>query len=139
MHSISQSPDKLNRELSENLPRFRWLDSLLIVILIAGAALTFPTFNAAAPSIVTVYRDNDIIATYPLNEDRTFEVTGRNGPVRISIRANAVSIDHANCPHGICMKTGAVNRPNAQIVCAPNHIIVTTTSNRTDTPDAVAR
>lgn len=139
MSSISQTSPEHNREVPSTLYRFKWGDGILILLVLAATTLTFPAFGTLTPSCTEVFMDNKLIATYPLDQDRTFTVNGRSGPVRITIKNHAVSVEHATCPRGICRKTGSVSKPHTQIVCAPNHILVTITSNRPDTLDAVAR
>jgi hypothetical protein len=139
MPSISQTPLKHNREVPALLHRFKWADCLLILLVLAATALTFPAFKTLTPACAEVFMENHRIATYPLNEDRIITVDGRNGPVRIAIKNRSVSIIDAVCPRGICRKTGSVSKPRGQIVCAPNHILVTITSNLPDTLDAIAR
>ncbi len=121
------------------LRRFVWVDALIITLILTGTALTLPAFHTLTPDSVVIFSENRRIATYPLDKDRTFSVNGMNGPVEIVIKNRSVSITHSNCPHGICMKTGSIGRPHAQIVCAPNHIMATITSSTNDTIDAIAR
>ena len=139
MPSISQTLPKHNRGVPALLHRFKWADCLLILLVITVTALTFPAFNTLTPACAEVFLENHLIATYPLNEDRIITVDGRKGQVRIAIKNRSVSIEHALCPRGICRKTGSISKPHGQIVCAPNHILVTITSNLPDTLDAVAR
>lgn len=139
MNSISQSPGHLNQEMILPVYRFRWCDAVIILMILSASLFSLPTLQALSPDTVSIFRENRLIATYPLNRDDTISVPGARGPVEIVIRNGKVAVSRANCPHGICMKTGAVNAPHAQIICAPNHILVTITSSAPDTIDAVAR
>ena len=121
------------------LRRFFWTDALVILLVATGSAFTLPAFERLSPDKVVIFRENRRIAAYPLTENRTVTVKGAIGPVEIVIRNRAVSISHADCPHGICMKTGAIRRPHRQIVCAPNHILVTITSSADDSLDAIVK
>ena len=121
------------------LRRFIWTDALIIVLIAASSALTISAFRNLAPDKVAIFRENRQIATYPLTEDRMVTVEGANGPVEIDIRNRTVSIVRADCPHGICIKTGSIGRPYRQIVCAPNHILVTITSSADDSLDAIVK
>ncbi|MBN1578369.1 MAG: NusG domain II-containing protein [Chitinispirillaceae bacterium] len=118
---------------------FFWVDAFIILLVLTGTALTLPAFRALTPDRVAIFRDNRQIAVYPLAENRVITVDGVIGPVEVVIKNGAVSITRSTCPHGICMKSGPIRRPRAQIVCAPNHILVTVTSSGNDTLDAIVR
>lgn len=121
------------------LCRFAWADALVILLVAAGSALTLPAFGRLAPETVAVFRENRLIASYPLAENRTVTVDGYIGAVTIEIKDRKVEISHAGCPRGVCMKTGAIGRPHRQIVCAPNRILVTINSSAGDSLDAIVK
>jgi hypothetical protein len=139
MISISQSTRQLNPEIDLPIKRFQWFDSVIIVAIFSASALTLPALRTLSPDTVSIFKENRCIATYPLNRNDTISVTGTRGEVEIVIHNGTVAVTKANCPHGICMKTGAISAPHAQIVCAPNRILVSITSFAPDTIDAVAR
>ena len=139
MFSISRSNRRNNHQFPAP-PRFAALTDLFILLMIGGGTLlVFPAMTAVQPEQVAIYRDDHLLATYPLDTDRTIPVTGILGPMEITIKNGAVSVTGATCPHGICRKTGSITNPRSQIVCAPNHILIMITSSRNDTLDAIVR
>jgi hypothetical protein len=138
--SISQKSKTDNPATKRStLPFFGTVDTIVILLIGIGSGFALPILKDATPSHVTIFRENRIVATWPLSGDRTITIEGSQGPVTVVIRNKAVSITHATCPHGICVKTGPISRPHAQIVCAPNRILVTVTSSSADSVDAVVR
>ena len=139
MFSISRSNRQNNPQLPPH-PRFASFADLIILLIVgAGTILGFPAMTALKPENVSIYRDNHLIATYPLDTDRTISVKGIRGPVELTIKNGSVAVTEADCPHGICRKTGSIRNPRSQIVCAPNHILITITSSGDDTLDAIVR
>ena len=57
------------------LRRFTWVDAILIVLVLSGAVFTFPVLKSVTPGRVVINRGNHILAEYPVDKDRIFEVT----------------------------------------------------------------
>lgn len=139
MFSISRTKRHDNPQFPSP-PRFLAATDLLIILgigLLSYAA--FPALSSLQPNEVHIYRDNHLVATYPLATDRTLRVAGALDTMVIAIEKGSVSVIKADCPHGICRKTGAIRNPHAQIVCAPNHVLITLTSSESDSLDAIVR
>jgi len=103
---------------------FTAVDAVIAAAMICGAAAAFAATATILPDRVAVYRQNTIIAEYPLKDDISFTVNGKIGPVGIEIKNGAASITRSTCPKGICATAGAANSPNVQLICAPNNIMV---------------
>jgi hypothetical protein len=130
---------KKNKAQPESLRIFGRIDAVIIIFLFIVCVLTLPTLHSMLPDKVVIYKENVIAATYPLDTDREITVKGALGPLTFAIQNHTVSVIRSDCPYGICRKTGSIGKPNAQIVCAPNHIVITITSTMKDTVDGVAR
>lgn len=139
MFSISPSKSQNNPEVTTPPRLIAVADLILLLLITAGTTLTFPILSRVKPETVAVFKDNRLMGTYPLDVDRTVTVAGARGNVEVTIKNGAACITHADCPHGICKKSGSIRTPHAQIVCAPNHILITITSSRNDTLDAIVR
>ena len=72
------------------------LDFIVMAALIAGAGALFPLVHSGMPQTVSVFRDNQMIARYPLDENRAFQVEGVLGPVAIDILKSSVKV--SACP-----------------------------------------
>ena len=118
---------------------FGWIDIVVILFIVTGTIITIPILGNHTPSTVTIHHNNRILATYPLGSDRTFPVNGSRGQMTITIKNGGVTVSQADCPLGICEKTGEIRHPHSQIVCAPNQVIITINSSSPDTLDAIAK
>lgn len=127
--------------MTVNFPKiFRWGDIVISMLLLIGVFMSLPLLIANKPENVEIYRDNQKIAEYPLFQNRDFSIKGAIGPVTIRIKDNSVSIVNSNCPHHICVMSGSIRFPNAQIVCAPNHILITIKNFKNEAaPDGIAK
>lgn len=131
--------NSVNESLRRRPRTFAPLDALVILFIIVAAGITLPVGSKPAPAKVVIFRDNRVVADYSIDCNRTVRVNGAVGPMEIVIKNRRVFVARSSCPHGICMKSGPIERPHRQIVCAPNHIMVTITSSEDDSIDAIAR
>jgi hypothetical protein len=107
---------------------FTAIDAIIAAAMICGAVAAFASTNSIRPDRVAVYRQNTVIAEYPLKDDISFTVNGKIGEVCVEIKEGTVSITQTTCPKGICKLSGAISNPNGQLICAPNNIMVKITS-----------
>ncbi len=131
--------DQINKIDHLVLHRFSWCDFVIISTLLIGVFLTFPAIRSLTPQTVLVYRDNQVIAEYPIDQNRTIDVHGKNGTMKIKILDRAVSVQSSPCPHQLCIRYGSISKPSSQIVCIPNHILITIDSRKGEMLDAIAR
>ncbi|MFP4014497.1 MAG: NusG domain II-containing protein [Chitinispirillaceae bacterium] len=120
---------------TSTLRSFGIADVVIIIALLGGIFTILPMVKATIPDSVAVFKQNTMIAQYPLDTDLIFSVKGNRGPVEIEIRDRKVRIIHVNCPHQICKRSGSISRPFEQLVCAPNHVLLEIRS--TDSKKAV--
>lgn len=116
-----------NQESSDpnNLPRLlRITDIFIIIIIMICAVLFIPMLRSNPRDSVVVYRADDVIAEYPIDEDKVFNVDGELGIVEVEIKNGRVRVVSSTCPRHICMKTGWISKSYEQIICAPNRIYV---------------
>lgn len=123
------------------LKAFCWGDAVLIIVLIVATAFSFRLFEGTGTPTVFIYRDNTVLAQYPLSDEKKVSVQGKIGDVEISIKNGAVKIGRSSCSHQICVRTGAITNSYGQVVCAPNHILVCIRSRESKRLelDAIAR
>lgn len=115
---------KKTADNTSTLRSFAIADVIIIIILLGGIFTIVPMIKSSMPNSVAVFRQNTMIAEYPLDTDLIFSVKGNRGPVEIEIKDRQVSILHVNCPHQICRRSGSISHPFEQLVCAPNHILL---------------
>lgn len=98
-------------------------DIILIfsLIIVFSLALFFGTAMKKDGSKAEIYSDGSLIGTYPLSEEETVNVSGKN---TVKIKGGEVFMEHADCPDKICVKTGKIKNKGEQIVCLPNKLVV---------------
>jgi hypothetical protein len=104
--------------------RFGIIDIVIILLMICGIFMSSKFLILGHPSHIAVFRQNTLIAKYPLNDSTTFTVSGKNGPLDIEIKDKTVKILHANCPRQICKRSGEISGAHGKIICAPNNILI---------------
>lgn len=131
--------DQINKINHLVLHRFSWCDIVIISVLFIGIFLTFPAIRSLSPQTVLVFEDNRIIAEYPIDQNRTFDVKGKMGIMRVKIQNRSVSVCSSPCPHKLCIRQGHIGKATSQIVCIPNHILITIDAKKGESLDAIAR
>jgi len=99
-------------------------DVTIISLIICCVVATFPILRSSRAGRVAVFRQNALIAEYPLEDDIAFTVSGARGPLEIEIRSGVAKILHADCTNRVCKKTGGISHSYEQLICAPNNILV---------------
>ncbi|MBN1128540.1 MAG: NusG domain II-containing protein [Chitinispirillaceae bacterium] len=114
-------------------------DVFLIILLLASGALFIPLTASTVPASAVVYRDNRIIAQYPLSSPADVVVKGGNGDVTLRIGNGGIAVVSSRCPRQICRHTGSISRPFEQIICVPNHLLIELRSSDKREIDAITR
>ena len=74
---------------------------------------------------VTVEQRDELIGTYPLEEDKEIEVEYKDQVVnKIIIKDGYCYMDEAQCPDHLCIKQGKIDKVGQTIVCLPNKLVV---------------
>lgn len=104
----------------------RWLrpgDLLALLLAVAATAALVPlALSVGAPEKALVKLDGRVVAEWPLNQARFFEVTGPIGITRIEIQPGRARVASDPGLHQYCVRQGWLTRPNAVAICAPNHV-----------------
>ena len=74
--------------------------------------------------VVIVEQDGRETARYALSEDRTVRIEGQGGYNLLVIRDGEVWLSEADCPTGLCVKTGKIRYAGQSIVCLPHKLAV---------------
>lgn len=104
----------------------RKADFLLFFIFIATAlisAFTFPR-PAEGKEMVRIISNGEEFGTYPLDQDKTIDITRDGHHNIVIIQDGAVHMDYSNCKNQICVHTGEISDKSETIVCLPNYVIV---------------
>ena len=97
-----------------------WLTAALGVL---AVSLAFPWLWRGGPAERAVIRlDGRVVAEYPLNAARRFDVAGPLGRTVVEIQPGRARIAADPGPRQYCVKQGWLTRANAIAICAPNHV-----------------
>ena len=93
---------------------------LLTGIIIAAGVCIF----SGRGQTVQVRVNGSVISEYPLSQNRTVVLNGSGGTNVLVIEDGTARIDKADCPDGLCCKTGKVSRSGQSIICLPHKLTV---------------
>lgn len=98
---------------------------LAAAVVIAVVFIIFRIVGGSAVSTVTVTVDGKEYGRYPLNSNRTVEIS-QNGKVTnvLVIRDGKADMTEADCPDQLCVHQKPVSKDGESIVCLPNRVIV---------------
>jgi len=95
---------------------------ILGFILIMGLILTEKKENKKA---IVYFEDKEILVIdLEINQEKTYEVDGYNGKVKIIASNGKVKVDSENSPLNLCSKQGYISKSYETIVCLPNKITI---------------
>ena len=114
------------------------------VILIAALTLTFALIGACLLLLgkqgdtVTVTVDGKLYGEYPLARDTEVEILSEGGHNLLVIRDGAALVEDASCPDGICAAHRPISRNGESIICLPNKVVISVSSESENEPDLPA-
>ncbi len=125
--------------------RTRPFDRVVVLLLFILCAVLFVVLRPGPPGRrVVVEAAGRVVFTAPLDQDRSFIVTGPLGETRLAIRHGSVCIEASPCPHRVCLGMGAITRSGEILACVPNGVLVritgtASTGDRTEPYDLLSR
>ena len=109
--------------------------ALLLIFCALGFAVLM---LGSSGDTVTVTVDQTVYGKYPLGEDRTVEIRCGDAINLLVIRDGRASVESASCPDGICVSHRPIARNGESIICLPNKVVISVSSEKTNAPDIVA-
>ena len=107
-------------------------DIIFTVVIVAAVLLIwFFMLPTGKGHDVEIRRNGELIATLPLTEDTTYEVSGEYKNV-FEIKNGEVRIIETDCPNHQCEKAGSISHTGQSIMCAPNGVSATITGGEAD-------
>lgn len=127
---------KYNSTKKHNIRNDIILIVALLLVAVIGALYLFVFRSSGNTVKVTV--DGKTYGVFSLNENITEDIhTGKDNLNRLIIRDGKAYMETATCPDGICVAHKPIFRDGESIVCLPNRVVVTVTTNDADSPDIV--
>ena len=98
---------------------------LLSTLIVVGALFARKLSEGQEGKQVVVSVDGVEVASFPLDEDRTYEISGYDeGHNTLIIRDGEAYMSDASCPDHLCMGMGKISHAGQSIICLPNRVIV---------------
>lgn len=92
------------------------------------------------PESVAIYREKEKTASYPLNKDAEIRLYGADGGENLLIiKSGQAWIETADCPDGLCVQQGRIDKSGQSIICLPHRLVVAIEGGADTQVDAVAR
>ena len=101
---------------------------LFLIIGIVGAGIIFGLILLLGQNggkSVEVRVSGEVVSRFPLNEEREYEITGKDGGRNLLvIRDGEAWIEEADCPDKLCVNMGKIHLQGQSVVCLPNEVVV---------------
>ena len=81
-------------------------------------------WNLPQGQYLEIYKNNEILATYSLNQQITKTINGAKGETKITINNGKVRFSSAPCAKKYCIHQGWINKASQIIICIPNKISI---------------
>jgi len=112
----------------------------IVVIIAVGFVVKSVYFNGSSSDYVEIRVDGEVVAEYPLSEDREEVFIAEDGGYnKVVIEGGMVCVSEADCPDKNCVHKGTVSEANETIICLPHKLVVKLCGSAEDSaPDIVA-
>ena len=91
---------------------------ILTVLALAGMLLLLPFLQSGTGARLLISTP-DGTETYALSENRRIAVSSGGIRLTVEILDGRVRVSESDCPDGVCMASGWIDRPGQSVVCAP--------------------
>ena len=112
---------------------------LIILFLIIGIGFLIQRYYFGKSGISAIIeQDGETVAELNLNKNTKFVLNdGNGGSNTITVQNGHISVTEANCPDLVCVRTGAISQTGEVIACLPHKLIITISSDQTDSLDSL--
>lgn len=109
--------------------KFRAGDGIVALLCAVALGASLALSPGAAGKIVLVEVNGMTVGRLDLQHDESLVVHGTAGIVTVEVRNGKVGITEADCPNGVCVRSGWKDRAGDIIVCVPNKTVVRITGD----------
>ncbi len=120
--------------------RLAWADAVIAAIVLALCVYSIVTIyaNAGSAHVAVSSPSGDFI--YPLNEDRSLVIAGKQGETLVIIENGTVQVTDSACRDKLCVLAGKLSKPGQWTACLPNGVYVRVEGDKKDMDiDAVVK
>ncbi|HZL82721.1 MAG TPA: NusG domain II-containing protein [Candidatus Deferrimicrobium sp.] len=106
-------------------------DRIVGVVILVALMLTIVSWivmHRTPGTLAVVQVDGKVVATVDLtsHEVQTLRITGVLGPlVIVADGKGSIRVTESTCPDQICVHTIPARSPGDQVICVPNHMVIT--------------
>lgn len=114
----------------------RWIIIFAIIIAAMAGVYLLLTHRGAEPRIAVIVSEGETIQTIDLDsaKDEPIVIFDSSGGMNIVRTVDGeIYVEQADCPDGICIKHGPLEKDGTPIVCLPHKLVVRWA---TDDPEA---
>lgn len=90
------------------------------ILLFLFLALVVSSYNTQSSDLKAIITAKNNIKTIDLSQNMEFVFA----EIKVEIKNNSIRIVESDCPHRICVHSGAISRPGEIIVCVPNKVMI---------------
>lgn len=102
-----------------------WLVLLVLIAALCVAGIVALHFYRQTGQLVQIVQNDQVVGTYPLQEDRTLRYDSPDGGYNIVvIQDGKVQVSEADCPDQTCVRMGATDQTAQTIACLPHKLII---------------
>lgn len=112
--------------------------SILAVFCIAVCVAVYKG-GAIEGSSITITVDGDVYGTYSLLEEQTIVIEDGTAKNVIQIKGGKAYMFEASCPDQLCVDQNEISFDKESIICLPNKVVLTVTSDIESDLDAIIR
>lgn len=91
---------------------------VFVVVALAGLLLALPFLQSGSGASLIVSTPDGSEA-YPLSENRRIAVSSGGISLTVEILDGRARVIESDCPDGVCVASGWIDRPGQSVVCAP--------------------
>ena len=115
------------------------LDFIIIACMIAVGLFVMAVvlLTQKDGEMVTVEVSGEPVASFPLSEELTYVINGKNGGTNtLMIKDGYAWVSEASCPDGLCKNMGKIRNSSQSIICLPNEVVIRITGGEVSEIDA---
>ena len=116
------------------------LDFIIIACMIAVGLFVMAVvlLTQKDGEMVTVEVSGEPVASFPLSEELTYVIDGKNGGTNtLMIKDGYAWVSEASCPDGLCKNMGKIRNSSQSIICMHNEVVIRITGGEVSEIDAV--
>lgn len=109
----------------------------IAALIVSGLALLIGVllFSKEGGQVVVTVSGNEV-ASFSLDEDRTYLIEGKDGGTNLLIiQDGKAHMESASCPDGLCINMGKIHAAGQSIICLPNEVVVSVEKSQPSADD----